>query len=125
MNLTLLKGTVKLLFQPAEEGGAGAYHMINEGALTGVDAIFGMHVDFSLPSGSIGSLSGPMHAAVTSFQAKIEGKGGHPAGSHQNADPVLAASFAILALQQLISRENDPFLGKVRFLLWKVHLLMI
>ncbi|KAK1262456.1 IAA-amino acid hydrolase ILR1-like 5 [Acorus gramineus] len=101
-------GTVKLIFQPAEEGGAGAFHMIKEGALEGVEAIFGMHVDYRLPTGSIASLPGPVQAAVCFFEAKIEGKGGHAAGPHMSVDPVVAASFAILTLQQLVSREADP-----------------
>ncbi|KAG7974165.1 hypothetical protein I3843_06G034800 [Carya illinoinensis] len=103
-----LKGTVRLLFQPAEEGGAGASHMIKEGSLNDAEAIFGMHVDYTLPTGSIASVSGPVAAAACIFEAKIVGKGGHAANPHITVDPVLAASFAILALQQLISRETDP-----------------
>ncbi|KAF2299555.1 hypothetical protein GH714_032537 [Hevea brasiliensis] len=80
-----LKGTVRLLFQPAEEGGAGASHMIEEGALGDSEAIFAMHI----------------------------GKGGHAAEPHTNVDPILAVSFAILALQQLISREVDPLHSEV------------
>ncbi|XP_057951261.1 IAA-amino acid hydrolase ILR1-like 5 isoform X2 [Malania oleifera] len=100
-----LKGTVRLLFQPAEEGGAGASHMIKEGALGDAGAIFGMHIDYKNPTGSISSSSGPTLAAVCFFEAKIEGKGGHAAEPHKNVDPILAASFIILGLQQLISRE--------------------
>ncbi|KAL4594626.1 hypothetical protein ACB092_12G033000 [Castanea dentata] len=83
-----LKGTVRLLFQPAEEAGAGASHMIKDGI--------------------IDSNSGPALAAVCIFEAKIVGKDGHAADPHTNVDPILAASFAILALQQLILRETDP-----------------
>uniref|UniRef100_A0A2P2NY48 Peptidase M20 dimerisation domain-containing protein n=1 Tax=Rhizophora mucronata TaxID=61149 RepID=A0A2P2NY48_RHIMU len=108
-----LKGTVRLIFQPAEEGGAGASHMIKEGALGEAEAIFGMHIDTQLPTGSIASLSGPVLAAVSFFQAKIDGKGGHAAVPHNNVDPILATSFAILALQQLISREVDPLHSQV------------
>lgn len=107
------KGTVRLVFQPAEEGGAGAYHMINEGALGDAEAIFGMHVDFKRPTGSIGTSPGPILAAVSFFEAKIEGKGGHAAEPHATVDPILAASFAIVALQQLISREVDPLHSQV------------
>ncbi|OAY83433.1 IAA-amino acid hydrolase ILR1-like 5 [Ananas comosus] len=103
-----LKGTVKLLFQPAEEGGAGASHMIKEGALDGVEAIFGMHVDYQLPTGKISSRPGPTQAAVCFFEVKLEGKGGDPAAPHLNVDPIIAASVSILALQLLISREDDP-----------------
>ncbi|KAL2550856.1 IAA-amino acid hydrolase ILR1-like 3 [Forsythia ovata] len=108
-----LKGTVRLLFQPAEEGGAGASYMINEGALGDAEAIFGMHVDFKRPTGTIASLSGPVLAAVCLFEAKIEGKGGHAADPHKSTDPILAVSFTILALQQLISRETDPLHSQV------------
>ncbi|XP_059628911.1 IAA-amino acid hydrolase ILR1-like 5 [Cornus florida] len=107
------KGTVRLLFQPAEEGGAGASHMIKEGALGGAEAIFGMHVDFTIPTGSIATISGPFVAAVCFFEAKIEGKGGHAAGPHTAVDPIIAASFTMLALQQLISRETDPLQSQV------------
>ncbi|KAK6135193.1 hypothetical protein DH2020_031089 [Rehmannia glutinosa] len=108
-----LKGTVRLVFQPAEEGGAGASYMIKEGALGNAEAIFGMHVDFEGPTGSIASIAGPALAAVCFFEAKIVGKGGHAAEPHNSVDPILAASFAILALQQLISREVDPLNSQV------------
>ncbi|KAF3785035.1 putative amidohydrolase [Nymphaea thermarum] len=103
-----LKGTVRLLFQPAEEDGAGASHMINDGALGDAEAIFGMHIDPSYPSGTIASVPGEFIAAVCAFEAEIRGKGGHAASPHLNVDPVIATSFAILALQQLTSRESDP-----------------
>ncbi|XVE58243.1 hypothetical protein DITRI_Ditri04bG0154600 [Diplodiscus trichospermus] len=108
-----LKGTVRLLFQPAEEGGAGAAQMIREGALGDAEAIFGMHIDCKIPTGSIALVPGPWLAAVSFFEAKIEGVGGHAAVPHYTADPILAASFAILALQQLISREADPLHSQV------------
>ncbi|KAI3457921.1 hypothetical protein Pfo_014584 [Paulownia fortunei] len=107
------KGTVRLLFQPAEEGGAGASYMIKEGALGDAEAIFGMHVDYEEPTGSIASIPGPVLAAVCFFEAKIVGKGAHAAEPHNSIDPILAASFAILALQQLISREADPLNSQV------------
>lgn len=108
-----LKGTVRFLFQPAEEGGAGASHMIKEGGLGDSGAIFGMHVDYLLPTGSILSRPGPLLAAVCFFQVTIQGKGGHAASPHTSVDPVLAASSIILALQNLISREVDPLDSQV------------
>ncbi|XP_050384759.1 IAA-amino acid hydrolase ILR1-like 5 [Argentina anserina] len=108
-----LQGTVRLIFQPAEEGGRGAAKMIKEGALGEAEAIFGMHVDFETPTGSIASIAGPHLAAVSHFEAKIVGEGGHAAAPHLASDPTLAASFAILALQQLISRESDPLQSQV------------
>ncbi|XP_031496175.2 LOW QUALITY PROTEIN: IAA-amino acid hydrolase ILR1-like 5 [Nymphaea colorata] len=108
-----LKGTVRLLFQPAEEGGAGAHHMVKEGALGDSQAIFGMHIESGLPTGSIASRPGPYSAAVSFFEVEIHGKGGHAATPHLNVDPIVAASFAILALQHLISHEADPLDGQV------------
>lgn len=109
-----------MIFQPAEEGGAGASHMIKEGALGDSEAIFGMHVDYTIPTGTIATLSGPMLAAVCFFKAKIEGKGGHAAEPHNSVDPILAASSTVLALQQLISRELDPLQSQVGVFLFIV-----
>ncbi|KAL9236209.1 hypothetical protein vseg_010909 [Gypsophila vaccaria] len=103
-----LKGTVKLVFQPGEEGYAGAYHMLEEGVLDDVDAIISLHVMPTLPTGSIGSNSGPVLAGAGIFDATIRGVGAHGAQPHLSKDPVLAASSAIMALQQIISRETDP-----------------
>uniref|UniRef100_A0A1D1Z6M9 IAA-amino acid hydrolase ILR1-like 7 n=1 Tax=Anthurium amnicola TaxID=1678845 RepID=A0A1D1Z6M9_9ARAE len=108
-----IKGTVKLVFQPAEEGYAGAYHVLQEGALENASAIFGLHVDPFLPTGIISSRSGVLLAASGIFKAIITGKGGHAAAPHLNYDPVLAASFAILGLQQIVSRESDPIEASV------------
>ncbi|KAL6903705.1 hypothetical protein ACP4OV_004518 [Aristida adscensionis] len=108
-----LKGTVRLIFQPAEEGGAGASHMIKEGVLDGVEAIFSMHVDYRLPTGVAAAHPGPTQAAVCFFKAKIEGKTGKAETPHLNTDPIVAASFAILSLQQLVSREDDPLHSQV------------
>ncbi|OVA19930.1 Peptidase M20 [Macleaya cordata] len=108
-----LKGTVRLLFQPAEEGGAGAAHMIKEGALGDAEAIFGMHIDYLKPTGSIASIAGPALAAVCFFEAKIEGRGTSAVEPHLNVDPIVAASSVILALQQLISRETNPLHSQV------------
>ncbi|XP_026393396.1 IAA-amino acid hydrolase ILR1-like 5 [Papaver somniferum] len=106
----LLKGTVRLLFQPAEEGSAGAAQMIKDGALGDAQAIFGIHVEYRYPTGSMVAVAGPALAAVNVFQARFEAKG---TKSVERVDPVLAASFAILALQQLISRETDQLFSQV------------
>ncbi|XWS59432.1 hypothetical protein CRYUN_Cryun08bG0121300 [Craigia yunnanensis] len=97
-----LKGTVKLVFQPGEEAHAGAYHMIKEGAVDNVQAIFGLHVSPQMPTGTVGSRPGPMLAGSARFLVKIQGKGGHAASPHTTRDPVLAASLAILALQPIV-----------------------
>ncbi|ONK71317.1 uncharacterized protein A4U43_C04F7220 [Asparagus officinalis] len=103
-----LKGSVKLVFQPAEEGLAGGYHVLQEGVLDDLEGIFCIHVDPRIPTGSISSRPGPYLAASGRFVATIRGKGGHAAFPHKAVDPLVAASFAILSLQQLISRESDP-----------------
>uniref|UniRef100_A0ACD5V4S9 Uncharacterized protein n=2 Tax=Avena sativa TaxID=4498 RepID=A0ACD5V4S9_AVESA len=108
-----LKGTVRLLFQPAEEGGAGASHMIKEGVLDGVEAIFSMHVDYQKPTGIIAAHAGPTQAAVCFFVVKIEGKTGKAETPHLNVDPIVTAAFTILSLQQITSREHDPLHSQV------------
>lgn len=108
-----LKGTVKLVFQPGEEGRGGAYHMLKEGALDNFQAIFGLHVLPEMPTGTIGSRPGPMLAGAGRFIATIQGRGGHAASPHVNRDPILAASFTIVALQQIVSRETDPLEARV------------
>ncbi|KAI5077607.1 hypothetical protein GOP47_0007431 [Adiantum capillus-veneris] len=108
-----LQGTVKLLFQPAEERGAGAFRMVEEGALEDVEAIFGMHVQPLLPTGTISSTRGPFNAVAGIFTAFIKGKGGHAAVPHLTADPILATSMIIVSLQQLVSRETNPLESQV------------
>ncbi|VAI39654.1 unnamed protein product [Triticum turgidum subsp. durum] len=108
-----LKGTVKLVFQPAEEGHAGGYHVLQEGVLDDVDAIFGMHIDTFLPVGTVCSRPGAFLAGSARFKATIVGKGGHGAMPHGAVDPVVAASSAVLSLQQIIAREVDPLQGAV------------
>ncbi|VAI39658.1 hypothetical protein VPH35_094052 [Triticum aestivum] len=108
-----LKGTVKLVFQLAEEGHASGYHVLQEGVLDDVDAIFAVHIDTHLPVGTVGSRPGPFLAGSARFKAIITGKGGHGAVPHATIDPVVAASSAVLSLQQLVARETDPLQGAV------------
>uniref|UniRef100_J3MJS5 Peptidase M20 dimerisation domain-containing protein n=2 Tax=Oryza brachyantha TaxID=4533 RepID=J3MJS5_ORYBR len=108
-----LKGTVKLVFQPAEEGNGGAYYVLQEGVLDDVSAMFGMHVDPALPVGVVASRPGPFAATSGRFLATVTGRGGHAALPHDAVDPVVAASSAILSLQQIVSREIDPLRGAV------------
>ncbi|XP_052161875.1 IAA-amino acid hydrolase ILR1-like 7 [Oryza glaberrima] len=103
-----LKGTVKLVFQPAEEGYAGARYVLQEGVLDDVSAIFGLHVDPRIQVGTVTSRPGPFLAASGRFLATITGKGGHAAGPHNAVDPILTASSAIVSLQQIVARETDP-----------------
>ncbi|KAK4269277.1 hypothetical protein QN277_022458 [Acacia crassicarpa] len=108
-----IKGTVVLVFQPAEEGGAGAKKVLDAGALENVSAIFGLHIDPSLPIGEVGSRSGPFLAGSGFFEAVISGKGGHAAIPQHTIDPILAASNVIVSLQHLVSREADPLDSQV------------
>jgi len=105
-----LQGTVKLLFQPAEEGGAGGSRMCEEGALEspGVERVFGLHVWPFLPTGSIGSRAGTFLAATSSVAITITGKGGHAAMPQYAIDPVTTAAKVVCELQTIISREVDP-----------------
>uniref|UniRef100_A0A2P2Q2X8 Peptidase M20 dimerisation domain-containing protein n=1 Tax=Rhizophora mucronata TaxID=61149 RepID=A0A2P2Q2X8_RHIMU len=108
-----LKGTVILVFQPAEEGGGGAKKMIDEGVLENVNAIFGLHVNPKLPLGEVASRPGPLLAGSGFFEAVISGKGGHAAIPQHSIDPILAASNVIVSLQHLVSREADPLDSQV------------
>ena len=103
-----LPNKVRLIFQPAEEGGNGALKMIEGGGLEGVDAIFGLHVWMELPSGIVGIREGPFMAGVGRFDVEIEGKGGHGASPHETIDPVPIAAQAILVFQTIISRNLNP-----------------
>ncbi|MED6136888.1 IAA-amino acid hydrolase ILR1-like 4 [Stylosanthes scabra] len=110
-----IQGTVVLVFQPAEEGGAGAKKVIEAGALRNVGAIFGLHVAPNIRVGEVlvGSRSGTSMAATGFFEATISGKGGHAAIPQHSIDPILAASSVIVSLQHLISRESDPLDSQV------------
>nr|CAB3456219.1 unnamed protein product [Digitaria exilis] len=113
MDALPLQGTVKLVFQPAEEGQGGAYYVLQEGVLDDVSAIFGLHVDPVLPVGVVSGRPGPFAATSCRFLATVAGKGGHAALPHQAFDPTVAASSAILSLQQIVAREIDPLQGAV------------
>nr|DAD31041.1 TPA_asm: hypothetical protein HUJ06_009892 [Nelumbo nucifera] len=110
---TTLKGTVVLIFQPAEERGDGALKMAEEGALRNVEAIFAMHTVYQYPTGVVASRPGEFLAGCGSFKAKISGKGGHAAIPQHSVDPVLAASASIISLQNIVSRETDPLDSQV------------
>jgi len=103
-----LTGNVIFIFQPAEETGAGAKPMVDEGVLEGVDSIFGLHVYVPMAFGSLGYRTGPFMAAGDFFDVKITGKGGHGGWPHLAIDPIAIAANAISSLQTIVSREVDP-----------------
>ena len=107
-----LKGSVKFLFQPAEEDGGrgGAKPMILAGAMKNpeVDYVFGLHITSSLPSGVFGLRSGPFMAAPDAFWIRVVGRGGHASAPHETIDPIFIAAQVIIALQGISSRMVDP-----------------
>ena len=103
-----LPGPVRLLFQPAEEGGHGARHMVDDGALDGVEVVFGYHNWPHLPFGRAACPPGPVMAANGEWTATITGRGGHAAAPHQCIDPILAGAYFVTQVQQLVSRQVAP-----------------
>ncbi len=107
-------GTVRLLFQPAEEvsddeGISGAPRMIEDGAMEEVDAVLALHVDTDIPTGDIVIDDGPVSAGVDTLYATIIGQGGHGAHPHEAVDPIYLAGHVILALHGISSRRINPF----------------
>ncbi|MGY2046857.1 M20 aminoacylase family protein [Methylobacterium sp. JK268] len=107
---TDFSGTLILIFQPAEEIGAGARQLLAEGlfARFPADAVFGLHNWPGVPKGQFGFVAGPAMAAVDKAEIRIRGRGGHGASPHETVDPVVAAAAVVLALQSVVSRNVDP-----------------
>ena len=103
-----IRGTVKFLFQMAEEIGTESRHYVEKGCLDGVDAIYGMHIWSLLPSGTFNLEDGPRMASSDRFTIRIHGKASHGSAPHQGRDAILAAAAVVMALQSLVSRVNDP-----------------
>ena len=103
-------GTVHVIFQPAEEGGAGAQRMIDDGLFTKApcDAVFGMHNWPGIGVGQFALRAGPVMAGSNEFTITISGKGGHAAMPHLSTDPVLVATHVVQALQSVITRNKRP-----------------
>jgi amidohydrolase len=101
-------GTVRFIFQPAEEGAGGARYMIEDGCLDGVDEIYGIHVWNYQPVGEVGITDGPVLAAADMFEIKIKGIGGHGAAPQGTIDAVVVASHLVQAFQTIVSRNTNP-----------------
>lgn len=103
-----LRGSVKLIFQPAEEIGQGAKQMIAEGCLEGVDNILGIHLWSDFPVGKVSVEEGPRMASADLFEIRVEGRGGHGSLPHQGVDALLVGSALVMNLQSIVSRELSP-----------------
>ncbi|MBZ9603014.1 M20 aminoacylase family protein [Phyllobacterium chamaecytisi] len=103
-------GTLNLIFQPAEEGGAGALRMIRDGLFERFpcDAVFGLHNWPGVATGQFGFIAGPAMASVDKVTIRIVGKGGHGARPQETVDPVVASASLIMALQSIVARNIDP-----------------
>lgn len=105
-----LRGTVKLVFQPAEEGPGGAKPMIEAGVMEHphVDACFGLHLSNNHPVGTMVVQGGPIQASADEFDIIVEGVGGHGASPHQTVDPIAVGAAIVSELQRIVSREVNP-----------------
>jgi hippurate hydrolase len=101
-------GDVLLVLQPAEETGRGALAVLASGALDGVAAIIGGHVDMRFPVGTLVAEPGPVAGSTDEFHVVVSGRGGHAARPHEARDPVVAAAAVITALQTIVAREVPP-----------------
>lgn len=104
------RGAAVLIFQPAEEGGAGGLAMVRDGLMErfGIAEVYGVHNMPGIPVGQFAICKGPIMAATDEFDLSITGRGGHAAQPHRGIDPVLTGSQLVLALQGIVSRNTDP-----------------
>jgi hippurate hydrolase len=103
-------GTAVVIFQPAEEGGAGGKAMVEDGLMSrfGIGEVYGMHNYPNMPVGSFGLRPGPIMAAADFVTIDIEGVGGHAARPHLTVDPVVVGAHIITAIQSIVGRNVDP-----------------
>ena len=104
-----LAGRVRFMFQPGEEGSAGAKVMIDEGVLDGVDAAFALHISPNIPSGFLACRPGPIMASTDDFHVVVRGKGGHASTPHFGNDPIPVACEMVTAVQTMVTRRIDAF----------------
>ncbi len=108
-----LPGSVRLLFQPSEEGQdeegkSGGMRMVEEGALEGLEAVFGLHVDTALDAGTVATRPGPLMASADRFTLVLHGTAAHAARPHQGIDTIALAAHLIQAVHQVVSRRLNP-----------------
>ncbi|MBW8284875.1 MAG: amidohydrolase [Rhizobium sp.] len=104
------RGSVAVIFQPAEEGGGGGREMVEDGMMEtfGISQVYGMHNHPGIPVGHFATRKGSVMAAADEFEILVHGRGGHAAQPHKTIDPVLISSHIVIALQTIASREVDP-----------------
>jgi amidohydrolase len=102
-----LAGTVRLLFQPAEEVAEGAKAMVKQGAVDGVDNVFGIHIWSQMPTGKVSCPAGPAFASADLFKVIFKGRGGHGAMPHDCIDAAIVASSFVMNVQTVVSRTID------------------
>ncbi|MDO3410286.1 M20 family metallopeptidase [Saccharibacillus sp. CPCC 101409] len=109
-----LRGSLRFIFQHAEEKlPGGAKSMIEDGALDGIDEVYGAHLASYMPLGKLSVSSGPSMAAVDSFSITVQGKGGHGAKPHQTVDAIVVGSQLVTALQHIVARHINPLKSAV------------
>ena len=119
-NSKLKKGTVRFIFQPAEEGLGGAKYMIEDGCLDKVDEIYGLHLWNYQLYGEVGIKDGPVMASADLFDIEVSGKGGHGATPQGTVDAIVVASNLVTMLQTIVSRNTNPLestvlsIGKIK-----------
>ncbi|MCM3728510.1 amidohydrolase [Neobacillus cucumis] len=102
-----LPGTVRLLFQPAEEVAEGAKALVKQGAVEGVDNVFGIHIWSQMPTGKVSCPAGPSFASADLFKVTFKGRGGHGAMPHDTIDAAIVASSFVMNIQTVVSRTVD------------------